>query len=208
MMRPAALLLGLLATGCASHPPAPARYDFDSIRSLVAPTARLHATIVIPPVSTQSWLRTPALIYRLAYSTPSRPETYAQSQWTAPPAELLTLRLRQAVLAANSGFTLRSATRSMDGYRLDVTLEQFVQVFSTPHDSRCFVTLSATLTGQGDRLLAQRTFHSDRPAPSLDGPGAVQGFVDSTDACLEQILLWLQATLPEASSSPSRGPVS
>jgi cholesterol transport system auxiliary component len=201
MMRPAAILLGLLAAGCAAHPPTLARYDFDSIHSLAAPTARLHATIVIPTVRTQSWLRTSALVYRIAYSTPPHPETYAQSEWSAPPAELLTLRLRQAVSAANAGFTLRSATRNMDGYRLDVTLEQFVQVFSTPRDSRCFVTLSATLTGQGERILAQRTFHSERQAPSHDAPGAVQGLVDATDASLEQILLWLQATLPSVPAS-------
>jgi cholesterol transport system auxiliary component len=208
MMRLAAVLLGLLAAGCASHSRTPARYDFDSIRTPIAPDARLHATIAISPVSTPSWLRTPALVYRLGYVTPARPQTYALSEWAAPPADLVTLRLRQTVAAANSGFTLRALPSRAAGYRLEMTLEQFVQVFSAPHDSRCFVTLSVTLEGPRNRVLAQRTFHSEQTAPSSDGAGAAQGLVAATDDCLGQILLWLQSILQGATPAPLDGPVS
>lgn len=197
MMRPAAILLGLLAAGCAGTPPIPAQYDFDSISTLGAPDARLQATIAIPPISSPSWLRTPALVYRLAYARPPVLKPYSLTRWAAPPAELLTLRLRQAVSAANSGFTLTHRGIGTQGYRLEVTLERFVQVFSSPRASRCFVTLSATLTNRGnrERVLAQRTFRGEQAAPSSDAAGAVRGLVGASDACIDQIVLWLHAVL-------------
>lgn len=206
MMRAATVLVTLLAAGCATHSRTPARYDFDSMRTLVAPDTRLHATIAIPPVSTPSWLRTPALIYRLAYATAAGPHAYALSAWTAPPAELVTLRLRQAVAAANSGFTLGSLPPHTPGYRLDMRLEQFVQVFVTPHDSRCLVTLNATLLGSAGRVLAQRTFHSERAAPRSDAAGGAQGLVEATDSCLDEILLWLKSSLTSAAAPARPGP--
>jgi len=195
-------MLALLAVGCAAHRRAPAQYDLDSVGTPAAPNTRLHASIVIPAVSTPSWLRTTALIYRLDYATPSRLQSYTLSQWTAPPAELLTQRLRQQISAANSAVTLRSMASGMEGYRLDVTLEQFVQVFASAHSSRCLVTLSATLTAlRTQRALAQRSFHSEQPAPSSDAAGAVYGLTLASDACLQQIVLWLQSTVTSAASS-------
>jgi cholesterol transport system auxiliary component len=201
MIRLRILLLVLLASGCAAHPPTPVLYDLDSIRPVPVSSARLHTNIAIPPIGAPSWLRTPSLLYRLGYTAQPGPAPYTSSRWSAPPAELLTLRLRQAVSASNTGFTLRSLTRGTDGYRLDVTLEEFVQVFSSPRASRCFVTLSATLTGKAERLLAQRTFRGEQQAPSSDAAGAARGLVDASDACLEQILQWLEATLQGAASS-------
>jgi cholesterol transport system auxiliary component len=119
----------MLAAGCAGHAPAVAAYDFDAIEPPPAPTARLSASLTVATVSAPAWLSSKALSYRLAYASPAPPRTYVRSRWTAPPADLLTARLRQLLVAANAGFTLARGPGTGD-YRLQVALEQLEQVWS------------------------------------------------------------------------------
>lgn len=195
MIRSIAIALAMLSAACATHRDTPAVYDFDSVQSLPDAPPRLAATIAIPQVSAPSWLRTPALIYRLDYDAPARPRAYARSAWAAPPAELLTLRLRELVTAANSAFTVARRGSRSEGFRLDVTLERFEQTFASPSESRCIVQLTATLIAPDDRTIAQRSFRAQRAAPSADAAGAVRGLVEASDDALEQILNWLGDTL-------------
>jgi cholesterol transport system auxiliary component len=197
MIRAGLLILFVaLAAGCAAHGVNPVRYDFDSIDAARVPAGvRLDATIYIADVTAPSWLRTSALVYRLEYEMPARPRAYALSQWVAPPAELLTLRLRELISSANSGVTLSGMASDTAGYRLELALERFSQEFSSPHESRCFVTVSATLVGADEQILAQRTFETERPAPSADAAGGVDGLVKASDAELDQILAWVRSTI-------------
>jgi len=195
MIRAAAIALLLLGAACASHRPMPALYDFDSNPDPPERASQLDARIAIPAVTAPSWLRSPALVYRLDYQTPSRPQAYADSQWSAPPAELLTARLRQLVTGANAGLTTTRLGGDAPGYQLEVTLEHFEQVFTSPTQSRCLVTLNATLTGRGGMALEQRTFHAERAAPSADAEGAVRGLVPAVDDAIDQMIRWVRATL-------------
>jgi cholesterol transport system auxiliary component len=195
MIRAASIALMLLGAACASHRPTPALYDFDSIPDPPERASQLDAPIAIPAVIAPSWLRSSALVYRLDYQTPARPQAYAHSQWSAPPAELITARLRQLVTGANSGVTLTRLGGDAPGYQLEVTLEHFEQVFTSPTESRCLVTLNATLTGRGGMPIGQRTFHAERPAPSADAEGAVRGLVPAVDDTIDQMIVWVQATL-------------
>ena len=194
MMRLFGTLLVVLSGACAAERP-PIRYDLHEIQVHARSDARLDATIAIAPVHAPSWLRTTALIYRLDYVLPARPRAYAQSQWTAPPNELLSLRLRERISADNDGFTIERLPESTDGYRLEVTLEDFTQIFPSPNRSRCIVTLSVLLE-HGDQMLAQRTFQAEGPAPTADAAGAVAGLMRASDSDIEQILTWLRSTLP------------
>jgi cholesterol transport system auxiliary component len=194
--RPMACLLPLLLSACATDPPLPLRYDFGRTPVPIQSQAHLDATIAIPPIASPRWLRTTALMYRLAYEAPAYPRAYARSQWIASPDELLTLRLRQWVEAENSGFTLRQLPNDSDAYSLEVSLDTFAQVFSSPGHSRCTVALRVTLVAQGNEVLAQRTFKTTRTAPSADALGGVQGLVDASDADLRKIVAWLAETLP------------
>jgi hypothetical protein len=60
------------------------------------------------------------------------------------------------------------------------------------------VTLRATLTAAGGRVLAQRSFHAEQPAGSADAAGAARGLVEGSDACLAELLRWLAAQVPPA----------
>ncbi len=164
-----------LLAGCVSSRPTPTRYSLDALHEPSEPGVKLHATIAIPEVVAPSWLRTEAMIYRLDYQAGPQPIPYARAEWQAPPGEMITMRLRQLITEANSGFTLSRLDKEADGYKLSVSLESFVQVFSQPHESRCIVRMIATLTGPGGRLLGQRTFHAERPAPSGNAVGGCPG---------------------------------
>lgn len=195
MLRSLVALSALLASACASEHPLPVEYDLEGnfVPAAVAP--RFKATLAVSPIQAPSWLRTTALAYRLDYEPAAPPRAYSLERWTAPPSELLTLQLRERIAAINDGFTLDRLPADADGYRLAVTLEDFIQAFPSPGRSRCVVTLSASLFQQGHRVIAQRTFRAERPAPSPNAIGAVQGLVVATDADLDDLLTWLGSSL-------------
>ncbi|MBV8340905.1 MAG: membrane integrity-associated transporter subunit PqiC [Gammaproteobacteria bacterium] len=195
MMRPLAALLTLLISACAAERPLPDRYDLDAPRTRSQPDPRLDTTLAVPPINAPSWLRTTALIYRLDYEPPAHPRAYVRSQWAAPPNELLSLRLRERISAVNDGFTNERLPEDMEGYHLEVTLEDFTQAFPSADHSQCVVTVSVLLR-RGDRMLAQKTFHAERSAPTADAAGAVVGLTDAADADFAQLLTWLHSTLP------------
>ena len=201
MRRPVVALVALFATACVTHRALPVRYDLEASPSPVRPDPRLNATIAIAPIQAPSWLSTTALLYRLDYEAPARLSPYTRSAWTAPPSELLTLRLRQRISAANDGFTLERLPSEADGYQLRITLEDFTQVFQTPHHSQCRVRMSATLIRRGGEVLAQRTFRTTSEAPTADAAGAVEGLLDASDSNLAQIVAWLHASVPTRSAS-------
>lgn len=205
MIRLTALVLALLLCACASQRALPVRYDLDGIEAQLPSERRFRATLAIPRIQAPSWLRSTALVYRLAYAPPAYLRSYALSEWITPPGDLLTLRLRERIAQANDGFTLARLPDRADGYRLDVALDNFAQVFRSPDRSRCVVTLTATVLQAGDRVVAQRTFRSDRPAPSANAAGAVEGLATATDADFEQILTWLRETLPIRQASAMTG---
>jgi cholesterol transport system auxiliary component len=109
---------------------------------------------------------------------------------------MLTVRLRERISAVNDGLTLDHLPEDADGYRLEVTLDNFSQVFPSPDESRCVVTLNATLVEHGNRVLAQKTFEIERPAPSANAAGAVEGLIQASDSNFDQIIAWLRSTLP------------
>jgi cholesterol transport system auxiliary component len=191
MMRHLTCLCLLLLCACATNRALPVRYDLDAIADPMGSPPPLNATIAIPPIAAPSWLRTTALLYRLRYEAPAYPRAYAQSEWIAPPADLLTQRLRKSIAAANRGVTLGQLDDLSKGYRLEVSLQSFVQVFTSPDHSRCVAAFRATLLTGRDHVLAQRTFRAERVAPRPDAAGGVEGLVAASDADFGQILTWL-----------------
>jgi cholesterol transport system auxiliary component len=204
-MRPFVALIALCAAACVTHREPPIRYDLGASAAYVDPDPRLNATIAIAPIQAPSWLSTTALLYRLDYDTPAHSSAYARSEWTAPPSELLTQRLQERLSAANDGFTLDRLPRQTDGYQLRVTLEDFIQVLQSPHESRCLVTLDAMLIHRGDQVLGQRTFRTSALAPTADARGAVAGFINATDSNLAQIVAWVGMTLAMQPASNAPG---
>jgi cholesterol transport system auxiliary component len=207
MMRVLGFVFALLLAGCAADRALPVQYDFEGTPDPVQLQVPLDATIAIPSIAAPPWLRTTALLYRLGYESPAMARTYALSQWVSPPADLLTRRLRQAIEASNGGITLARPSLASDGYTLEISLDTFDQVFSSPKRSRCQVVLRATLVRPGNDVIAQRTFTAERPAPSPDAAGGVEGLVAATDVDIRSIISWLRQMLktpPTVAATNSR----
>ncbi|MGS0757721.1 hypothetical protein ACVBEH_25510, partial [Roseateles sp. GG27B] len=135
---PFLLLSLLLLQGCAL-PKAARLAQFDLGPPPAWISAPVTATLQIVELSAAPGLAATGIAYRLAYLDPFRPEFYRDSRWVAPPAVLLTERLRQAVAAAKP-----TAAAAEPGL-LSVELEEFSQVFSSASEARVQVRVRATL---------------------------------------------------------------
>ena len=188
---------------CSALPEKPTRqtmYDFGPPPAGTAPAATSRPALVLPEVEVEGVLETTALLYRLGYEDPFQLRPYAFARWSAPPAQLVRQRLREvlgrdrAVLdnSAAAALVRRGADRPPV---LRVELEDFSQTFDAPGSSRGMLRLRCTLLQSspgGERLVAQRTFATERPAPTADAPGGVRALTAAVDAAAAEIAAWLQ----------------
>ena len=201
-----ALCVLLLLAGCKALPDKPVRptlYDFGPVAPTAAvaavPTSPARSALVLPEVEVSGILETPALLYRLGYDDPHQLRPYAFARWSGPPGELVRQRLRdvlgreRAVLDPAAGAAI--ARRGTPPPVLRVELEEFSQLFDAPNDSKGVLRLRCTLlenTAGGERLVAQRSFEVQRPAPSADATGGVRALTAATEAAAQDIARWLQ----------------
>ena len=78
---------------------------------------------------------------------------------------------------------------------MHVELDEFSQLFDSAEHSTGLVRLRATV-GQAnagaDRLVAQRSFVVQRPAPTQDAAGGVRALTLAVDAVVAEIAEWLE----------------
>lgn len=204
LMFAAMLLLG----ACSALPDKPTRaalYDFGPgpLGPLPASRQASLAPLALADISTPGGvLDNQAVLYRLAYADAQQLRPYSQARWSMPPAQLVRQRLREtlgrnrAVFNAGEGPALnRSANQGVLPRMLQLQLEEFSHLFDAPTRSTGLIRLRATLVEiqpSGEKLLAQRNFTVQRPAPSNDAPGGVRALTAATDAAIEEISTWLQ----------------
>jgi cholesterol transport system auxiliary component len=198
-----ALVAVAALAGCKALPDKPTRQTMYDLGPAPAATARATpqlGAVVLPDLEVNGILETPALLYRLGYEDPHQLRPYAFARWTAPPAQLVRQRLRDIVgrdrpvldAAAGAALARSGGTRPP---MLRVELEEFSQQFDTPGASQGVLRLRCTLlesTAGGERLVAQRSFDVQRPAPSADAPGGVRALTAATEAAAQDIAAWLQ----------------
>lgn len=187
-----AMISSLCIAGCSVGPTqVPVSvYDF-GIEAPKRAAVRLQSSLALDEVSAPSALQSTAVLYRLAYRDGAQVQPYSRARWAATPAALIHQRLRQAFgESAERGISALS-----DGVRstfiLRVELDSFVQVVESPDAAHGIVRLRASLIDAAERTLrAQRTFEAERPAPSVDAPGAVRALGAASDAVIEQLIEW------------------
>jgi cholesterol transport system auxiliary component len=192
MIRALAVAGFLCLAACVTSQAPPKQFDLGQVDAPARRSGVLAANIIIPDVMQPSWIRTRDIFYRLDYEPPARPQRYAMSQWVATPAELVTLRLRQAVQSANAGFTLPTSNGSR-GYVLQASIDEFTQAFTSQTTSKCVLQLRASLWRADGQIVAQKEFHLEVPAPTPDASGAARCLAAAVDAEDEQIVEWLSA---------------
>lgn len=189
----ASLVQVVLLAGCAvisSAEPA-ALYDLGPLRS--AQTADLPA---VPPVRIASigapaWLDNTSMYYRLNYANDQQPRPYAQARWTMSPAQLLQQELKSRIVHSG-GVVLSASDSASDAPLLHIEVDDFTQNFSAPAQSNARVDLLASVF-QGRKLVAQKSFSAQAPAPSADAPGGARALAAATDAAIADIIKWLAA---------------
>ena len=184
-------LAAAVAGGCSLAPQRQQSesYDLGPPRVHAGAGPSVAATLLLPDVSAPSWLDGNGIVYRLSYDNNARPQAYANSRWVAPPAALLTQRLRSRLAAA--GGIVTSADGARADYALRVELEDFSQAFSDANASRVVLRARASLVRLADRtLVAQRVFSVDGPAPTPDARGAVAALGEASDRVIENLVEW------------------
>ena len=192
----ASLALG----GCAfvDKPSRPAVYEFGpgTLASSAAGNAASLGLVMLPDVDAGSALDSTAVLYRLAYADAQQLLPYAHARWSMPPAQLLRQQLRETlgqrgtVLVPGDG-NVASTTPPLV---LRIELEEFSQLFDAPNRSVGLVRLRATAVrslASGDKVLGQRSFAVQRPAPTADAPGGVRALTAATHAAVEEVQQWL-----------------
>ena len=185
---------GIALGGCTLAPDTvhPALYDF-GIDPPPKATQPLRSRVALAEVSANSWLQTEAIVYRLAYRDAARLQPSALSRWAAPPAELVTQRLRDALgQAAPNGFSMYAEGLAAD-HLLRVHLEAFEQVVDTPTSSRAVVRMRARLSSPQRKLRAQRLFQAEQPCAAVDAAGSVHALKTAADAAIVQLIEWVAA---------------
>ena len=136
----------------------------DALRNSPAPAISLRSVDVVGP----TWLDAPAMQYRLAYADPSRRASFTESRWVAPPPEMLQQSLRKSMTSAETQIAPGAC-------RLQIEVDEFVQVFDSPQSSRGVVELRAAL------LLARadaRGGVAALAAATSDVSGAIRDWLD------------------------------
>ena len=156
-----------------------------------------------------------AVLYRLAYTDARQLRPYQMARWAMPPAQLVQQALRnelgerRAVLSADdalaaaregTGSNSNSCAAAVAGAGslptvLRVELEEFSQVFTSASASNALVRLRATLvepTADGEKLLGQRLFTAQAPAPSADAAGGTRALADATAQTAQAVAQWVE----------------
>ncbi|WP_415858178.1 ABC-type transport auxiliary lipoprotein family protein [Burkholderia ubonensis] len=190
-LRPAAAALAVLtlalAAGCAGERAALSNVRYDLGPAAPVATAGHGPALKVLDVAAPDALDSDKFVYRLAYADAQRMAVYRDSRWTAPPAQLLTQRLRGAL--SSRGAVLEGA----DGVRaptLRIDLSEFEQVFDGESQSHGAVTARATLTQDG-KVLGQRTFVARAPSSTPDAAGGARALATASDDLVAQIAAWV-----------------
>ena len=149
--------------------------------------------VALAEVEAASAFDSTAVLYRLAYADAQQLQPYAQARWSMPPAQLLRQRLRQT-LAQQTSVMREGEVAQQRPMVLRLELDEFSQMFDAPDKSAGQVRVQATVvqaSATGERLVAQRGFSAQRPAPSADAAGGVRALTAATDAVEADIAQWM-----------------
>jgi cholesterol transport system auxiliary component len=186
-----------LLAGCATpQPPVPkAVYDFGL--SLQAPSTQAVSAplpaLVLAEVDANAALESTAVVYRLGYADAQQLRPYTLARWSMPPAQLVRLRVRDALSIRGS---VLSTAEGSAPWLLKLELDEFSQLFDSPTSSAGVVRLRATVLRAG-AVVAQRSILSRTSAPSQDAPGGVRALTLATDDAVAQLSAWLAQTMTQ-----------
>jgi cholesterol transport system auxiliary component len=182
------ILAGMLLAACGGHvrTTETARYDLGNLADKVTEVwSGSRIPIATVDVQAASWLANPAMHFRLAYAEPLRRQSYAESLWAAPPAELLERVLRRRVVFGQPDF-------SGGGCHLHLVLDELEQRFDDAQASRIVLEVRAVLVpARGSDILSKRAFLIQKPAAAPTARGGVAAARDAVQGLADDLGAWL-----------------
>lgn len=179
-----AILAGVLLAACGGNGRTSefARYDFGDLPGKGSGSRVPIATV---EVQAASWMEGPAMYFRLGYADSLRRQSYADSRWAAPPAELLEAFLMRRMVFGQ-------ADLSGAGCRLQLVLDEMEQRFDDPQRSQVVLQVRALLaSSQGAEILSRRVLMVRQAAPTPSAAGAVAATRDAVQALAGELAAWL-----------------
>lgn len=198
-------------SGCAAVQKAPisiATYDF-SPQSSSPHSPKTFQTqkksLLIADATVPAWLDNTAIYYRLLYHNPAQSYSYANSRWIAPPAAILTRKIRDRIIADTQGQVIKNNTTANADYTLHIDLDELIHAFDTPDDSHVEIGIRASLIERSTRrLLAQKDFQAQEKSPSANAEGAVSAFNVASNQLIDELIEWLALQLQVKDSAIPR----
>ncbi len=185
MWRWTSVLMVFLLAGCVGSPPREkpiARYDLGD------PVGHWPQDgIVIRQIEVRAahWFASPAQLYRLSHLSPQQRQSYAESRWVAPPAELIEHWLTRVILPG------QPAGNANSGCRLVIWLDELEQRFTSAMLSEVVLMARAELMHR-QRLLAAERLHVIRPAMTADSAGGARATREAVQELTEALIRWLE----------------
>ena len=174
MKAAASLVLAIALGACAGRTAEPPR-SFDL--GMGVPAARLPA-VRVNQVRAALPLDGVAMHYRLGWRNAAELDAFANSRWAAPPAELFRKQL------------LRALGEGVAKCGLEIELQEFSQVFSTPQSSEARIELHAALVGPRGRLGA-RGWNLIEPDAGSNAAGGAAALARAADRAVAEIAAWV-----------------
>lgn len=202
-----ALAAAALMAGCSALPAPPPRadvYDFGPGPLAQAPAERGAPLppIALPEVAVAGPVEgSTAVLYRLAYDDPRHLRPYGQARWSQPPAQARAAGPARpgSACAAPCSWATKAHRRLVDTGKppavLRVEIEEFSQVFQAPKASTGVLRLRASLadsTQAGEKLVAQRVFVIQRPAPTADARGGTLAMAEAAAQASQEVAQWVE----------------
>jgi len=186
--------MAILLAACASKGVSTAQYDFGPLPPAGTPSAHPAGAIIVADLTGPAALDSEHMTYRLLYADARQQRPYAYNQWTSPPLQLLTQRIR-ARMAQGGVQVLSTTDAAASPTVLRMEVEDFAQNFDSAASSQGVLVLRASVF-RNHKLIGQKTFSRSMPAPSADAAGGARALADATDAVAADLLAWLAALPP------------
>lgn len=173
-MNAARLVALALLAGCAGNAADSTPRTFDL--GIAAPAAKFPALRVAARAFTP--FDGVQMYYRLAWRDSSELASYALSNWSAPPAELL----RRQVL--------RSAGEGTGKCMLEVEVQEFTQVFTTKESSEVRIEARVSLSN-GPARIASRGLTATEPNAGAEAVSGAAAMVRATERLMQELSGWV-----------------
>ncbi|MDR3158611.1 MAG: ABC-type transport auxiliary lipoprotein family protein [Zoogloeaceae bacterium] len=179
----ASVLLAACLPAFTPPQPAPERFDLGA--------APVFSGTKAPPVSARGMefhlFSAPALEnsfmrYRLTYADPAKVQFYAYARWAGAPGDILRSFLQERLFWAEDA--------EPDICRLELELQRFEQVFTTPEKSFGALLVQARLRHPDTGVKAERRIDVSIAAPAPDAASGVKALTEAAGRLAGELLRW------------------